>query len=143
MTASKQKKKAAATLIIGTCLLATLLFDGPTEQQVSLRRSLQQDVGESSVPVDDSQGIYPWAKENLYPLNVIPEPQKDYFMFWHIPKVRLYTVLICRSQFISQSLNTPCLQIIMIRVVVLHQKLYSDVFVWIYGNVRVKLMPLR
>ena len=93
MTASKQKKKAAATLIIGTCLLATLIFDGPAEQQVlSLRRSLQQDLGESSVPVDDSQGIYPWAKENLYPLNVIPEPQKDYFMFWHIPKVRLYTV---------------------------------------------------
>lgn len=46
MTTSKQKKKAAATLIIGTCLLyvATLIFDGPTEQPLQL----QQDVGESS-----------------------------------------------------------------------------------------------
>ena len=143
MTTSKQKKKAAATsYIIGTCLLATIIFDGP-EQQVSLRRSLQQDVGESSVPVDDFQEIYPWAKENLYPLNVIPEPQKDYFMFWHIPKVRLYTVRDIVEANSYHTLNTPCLQIIMSRAVVLHQKLYSDVFEWIYGNVRVKLMPLR
>ena len=40
--------------------------------------------------------VYPWAESNLVPHTVLPDPAKETYIFWHIPKV---SVLNCRWEW--------------------------------------------
>ncbi|EJK64430.1 hypothetical protein THAOC_14835 [Thalassiosira oceanica] len=81
------------TAILSLCALSFVAFL-PYENDVSWgRRYLQAGEGERPFPppgdyLDDQSAnlVYPWAKSNLVPHTVLPDPTKETYMFWHIPK---------------------------------------------------------
>lgn len=87
------KSRAAAAVIIGSCVIA-FLFDRPSflpyterSQTPFLRRELLQGLELSSgQQPGDGPSIYPWAKNLIRPLSVTPEPSRETVLFWHIPK---------------------------------------------------------
>ena len=89
---NSQEKRALALIVIGCCI-ASILFDGASisDTTQNLRRSLlsKVEMPESKLRFladDDNEGIYPWAKQHLRPVDVVPEPDKETVLFWHIPK---------------------------------------------------------
>jgi len=88
---NSQEKRALALVVIGCCI-ASILFDGASLDTQNLRRSLMTvEMPESKLRFlagddDDNSGLYPWARQHLRPVDVVPEPEKETVLFWHIPK---------------------------------------------------------
>jgi len=86
------KPKAAAAFVLGTCAIAAVLdqipflsySEGPPTE--GLRRSLQLSEKDNDAAAAESSWMHPWAKTNLQPLRVTPDPSKETVVFWHIPK---------------------------------------------------------
>eukprot|EP00584_Thalassiosira_punctigera_P020515 CAMPEP_0172558010 /NCGR_PEP_ID=MMETSP1067-20121228/76645_1 /TAXON_ID=265564 ORGANISM="Thalassiosira punctigera, Strain Tpunct2005C2" /NCGR_SAMPLE_ID=MMETSP1067 /ASSEMBLY_ACC=CAM_ASM_000444 /LENGTH=350 /DNA_ID=CAMNT_0013347249 /DNA_START=34 /DNA_END=1086 /DNA_ORIENTATION=+ len=80
-----QKRTRVIAVLIAFGVLHAVLdvfqpyFRGSTHR---LRRSLS----------DGGPVVYPWARNNLRPLDVAPEPDKDAVLVWHIPKSGGHTV---------------------------------------------------
>lgn len=86
------KPKAAATFIIGACAIAALLdqilevpfAEGPPAED--FRRSLQLSEKDDNAATAGSDWMQSWAKKNVHPLRVTPDPSKETIVLWHIPK---------------------------------------------------------
>ena len=89
---NSQEKRALALIVIGCCIASILFDDASTISTQNLRRSLLTvEMPESKLRFlagddDDNSGIYPWARQHLRPVDVVPEPDKETVLFWHIPK---------------------------------------------------------
>ena len=88
---NSQEKRALALVVIGCCITTILFYGASISDTQNLRRSLlsKVEMPESKLRFladDDNEGIYPWAKQHLRPVDVVPEPDKETVLFWHIPK---------------------------------------------------------
>ena len=90
------RRSAIVTAILSFCTLSFVAFLPVSNGRWGRRHLQAGDVDERSFPhpgddLDDQSTnlVYPWAKNNLVPHTVMPDPAKETYMFWHIPKVRL------------------------------------------------------
>ncbi|KAL7529500.1 hypothetical protein ACHAXR_004756 [Thalassiosira sp. AJA248-18] len=96
---SWSKPKAVAAVIVGACLIASVIIDEPSflwsdgdggDEAHRLRRTLSSlpsgDDGEDEHQANATLSMYPWAQTLLRPLSTIPEPSRETVLFWHIPK---------------------------------------------------------
>eukprot|EP00581_Thalassiosira_minuscula_P018554 CAMPEP_0183731874 /NCGR_PEP_ID=MMETSP0737-20130205/36703_1 /TAXON_ID=385413 /ORGANISM="Thalassiosira miniscula, Strain CCMP1093" /LENGTH=352 /DNA_ID=CAMNT_0025964719 /DNA_START=314 /DNA_END=1372 /DNA_ORIENTATION=- len=55
-------------------------------QQAKILNSIPKKIRSWFKMTEASFSVFPWAKDSLHSLFIAPEPSKEAFLFWHIPK---------------------------------------------------------